>query len=319
MKREGRRAQVDLRTEAKVLSPLISQWKKLYEHGEVDAASFAGAFVLAYLSVRHGRWTGGRLDASAYGGGAVQDVKSSPVRKFEGLEELLGDVSRWFKEEEQEELTVLDILSTLKLDGIKKNKDNLANRSLVCWLLAARPFVLMFRIPSPIEVLKMQARGERVVTMLTSEEELSSKHTAPLRYMEGEKLHSRDALEFLVHDLAHMEKFVDKEVYEEQWDSSGACWSWTRRGLAEVEYCISDMNCCCTHLLKYLKAKLFLARDRSSSFLFHACWAELLRSFGVERGSKEEEAMEGVGFRAMREDESDCIRKHFRSRAGLNK
>ena len=62
----------------------------------------------------------------------------------------------------------------------------------------------------------MQSRRERVVTMFTTAEELSSKHVAPLYYMDGMQNHAKDALEFLLHDLKHMENFVDPACSDEQ-------------------------------------------------------------------------------------------------------
>ena len=62
----------------------------------------------------------------------------------------------------------------------------------------------------------MQANGHRVVTMFLSREELSRCHVAPLKYMSGSRLHSRDPCSFLLHDLAHMEHFCDKDTHLEQ-------------------------------------------------------------------------------------------------------
>ena len=76
--------------------------------------------------------------------------------------------------------------------------------------------MLLFRIPSPMEVLRQQAAGERVVTLFLGREQLSRRHDAALVYMQGEQSHSKDPLEFLLHDLKHMENFVDPATYFEQ-------------------------------------------------------------------------------------------------------
>lgn len=46
--------------------------------------------------------------------------------------------------------------------------------------------------------------------------ELKSKHTSQLGYMEGNKTHERDSLHFVVHDLQHMEHFVNPDIRDEQ-------------------------------------------------------------------------------------------------------
>jgi hypothetical protein len=74
----------------------------------------------------------------------------------------------------------------------------------------------MHEIPTPMQVLKQQANGERVVTLFLNKSELLSKHVSKLNYMAGEIEHPRDALEFLLHDLKHMEHFINEEIYEEQ-------------------------------------------------------------------------------------------------------
>jgi hypothetical protein len=164
---------------------------------------------------------------------------------------------------------------------------SLSNRINVCiheWLLGRRPCVLTVdRIPFPMEVLRMQAAGTRVVTMFTSVENLMKEHVSQLAYMSGEKMHSRDALDFLCHDLLHMELFVNSngtyveqvglfsslaamnpyrffikkycrsapasEEWGESFDRDGAhLWQ-------ELQYCFSDMNTWVPHILAYLKAK----------------------------------------------------------------
>ena len=62
----------------------------------------------------------------------------------------------------------------------------------------------------------MQSNRERVVTMFTNHTDLASKHVAPLYYMNGMQHHAKDALEFLLHDLKHMENFVDPVCCDEQ-------------------------------------------------------------------------------------------------------
>eukprot|EP00602_Paraphysomonas_sp_CaronLab_P005947 CAMPEP_0185035098 /NCGR_PEP_ID=MMETSP1103-20130426/25846_1 /TAXON_ID=36769 /ORGANISM="Paraphysomonas bandaiensis, Strain Caron Lab Isolate" /LENGTH=296 /DNA_ID=CAMNT_0027572023 /DNA_START=308 /DNA_END=1198 /DNA_ORIENTATION=+ len=139
------------------------------------------------------------------------------------------------------------------------------------------PVILMTEIPTPMEVLRMQADGNRVVTMFTSVEQLSTCHVAKLQYMAGDQLHSRDPFEFLVHDIKHMYHFKDQATYDEQVGFFRAILSINAGkpkrffcGLFptdemlwyELEYLISDMNCYLPHLMKYLLAKLLSAAER---------------------------------------------------------
>ncbi|CAE7420739.1 unnamed protein product [Symbiodinium microadriaticum] len=143
------------------------------------------------------------------------------------------------------------------------------------------------RIPTPMEVLRMQAAGERVVTMFLTKEELSSFHVAKLHYMSGQQLCAKDAVDFLVHDLHHMDHFTDPSTRDEQVGffrailgiGSGRPKQFFRSLFPEddyiwfeLEYLVSDMNCYVPHLMKYLLAKLinavkrkYVAADRASN------------------------------------------------------
>lgn len=120
-----------------------------------------------------------------------------------------------------------------------------------------------------------QARGERVVTMFLSIDELSRCHVSKLRYMTGSQEHARDPLEFLLHDIRHMEHFVLADTYWEQvgfFDAMARIspdesvkeffvktLGYSKTFWYELEYVISDMNCYSTHLLRYLHAKWIVA------------------------------------------------------------
>ena len=100
--------------------------------------------------------------------------------------------------------------------GIKKNVDNFVNRTIVLWTLGRLPFILLHRIPTPMDVLSMQSKGTRVITLFLTERELAKSHTANLYYMRGNPLHSREPLEFLIHDMTHMQHFMDPNIHLEQ-------------------------------------------------------------------------------------------------------
>lgn len=183
--------------------------------------------------------------------------------------------------------------------------------SLVKWVKGQCPLILLFYIPSPMEVLRMQAKGTRVVTMLREIEQLKVLHSSPLTYMDDQPIHSRDALMFLLHDLKHIELFIRSDIFKEQVGffhsmnrlNGGKVKSFfcqysgkdNKTLWSKIEYVISDMNTYSLHLLKYLKAKCMMEDRRKEDeedsgknqvwFNFDECWSNLLDSFGIIEGN----------------------------------
>jgi hypothetical protein len=100
-----------------------------------------------------------------------------------------------------------------------------------------------------------------------------------LTYMSGHRSHERDGLEFLLHDMQHMEHFRnDKQLYHEQVGffasiellgrEKGVKYFFTsslgydKQLWLELEYVISDMNTYVTHLMSYILAKMLFATER---------------------------------------------------------
>lgn len=110
---------------------------------------------------------------------------------------------------------------------------------------------LLFHVPTSIEVLRAQARGERCVSALISREEI-------LEFEED----GRDFLSFLIHDLVHAQHFfADPESSQRQIKFAREMLPLVEAGVflntslqAEFEYLISDMNSHVVHLLKTLKS-----------------------------------------------------------------
>ncbi len=314
----------ELAHEATVLSPLFTAWRALFTQGSILDCDFAAAYILAYAAMRSkpGKWCKGALKhvPSSNGHAGKLDVHfragCAQIQEFPDLIRLLGPdtLTRWLGHAYSERL-VLEIFQTVRINGINKNKGDYVNQSLLAWGRAERPLELMFRIPSPMQVLRRQACGLRVVTFFTTESELSRTHTAPLEYMDhGLTEHSRDPLHFACHDLQHIEHFCAPDLYGEQvgffkcllrLNEGNPKEFFEQQGFGqecprlwkELEYCISDMNTYSTHLLKYLRQKWILAdggpaTSRSDSFT--RGWNALLVSFGVEIDSALARAMVAV-------------------------
>jgi hypothetical protein len=178
-------------------------------------------------------------------------------------------------------MTILDVVNEVALAGIKGNKGSrLVNETLLQWCLGRRPFCLMIdKIPSAMEVLRMQAKGERVISIIMRNEvDMDKLHTSPLVYFDsGSSDHEKDSLEFAVHDLYHMDNFSMAAIHAEQvgffkcmaglnnGDPRGFFLSTLGLDLLlwqQLEYLISDMNAFLPHLLFYLLAKIVAAVDR---------------------------------------------------------
>jgi hypothetical protein len=129
--------------------------------------------------------------------------------------------------------------------------------ALSAWLRGEWRLSLTERIPSPEEVLVMQAEGRRPVTVTTDYPRL-------LRPV----LKKPNGFAFFVHDLEHGFKFFhDRKLHEGQRKFFGLILQTVRQGLfspylgdqvfaEKFDYLISDMNTHVVHSLRYLGAIL---------------------------------------------------------------
>jgi len=134
-------------------------------------------------------------------------------------------------------------------------------RGLVAWSNGERDVVVMDRVPSAREVLALQARGWRCVSLLDD-----GAVTAP----------HADGLAFALHDLCHLEKFVDPEHHagqvgffatleramdREAWRDleGGFDDAWAR----DRDHVAADMNGSAIFLFAALKMKLKMAVRRA--------------------------------------------------------
>jgi hypothetical protein len=149
------------------------------------------------------------------------------------------------------------------------------------WLKGEWPLELMLHIPSPTEVLAMQVKGSRPVTLVVGE----SRMLRPV-------LTKTNGFQFLVHDLEHAHKFfADPVLHDSQRllfaklaEATDAPWltdfltdSVFRQ---KFEYLISDMNTHPMHSLLYLRAILveaYLKREGKcvTEALSPGAWKEI--------------------------------------------
>jgi hypothetical protein len=129
--------------------------------------------------------------------------------------------------------------------------------ALAAWLRGEWPLTLAERIPAPMEVLAMQIRGTRPVTV-----------TADYPRLLRPVLKKANGLDFMVHDLEHAFKFFHSpELHAAQRKFFGLMFRAVRQGIfdpyrrdpvfsAQFDYVISDMNTHVVHSLRFLAATL---------------------------------------------------------------
>jgi len=348
-KRQRTKPAPSLEAEAAVLAPILAACKAEHDAGTLTDHDFVGVFLLCYMAIRRpGAWAGGPLATPFAAHGSSRTLSSIP-----GLMVLLGEeyLERKLKQPANS-IPVMAPFAHLQFVGIRKSSKrahaaNFLNAAMVGWSLGQRPFRLMHSVPTPSQVLRQQAEGSRVVTLLWRPTELASRHEALLAYMgDGQRPHAMDAFEFLVHDIKHMENFLDPELHLEQVGFFRALarlggvatdgrvrlrrffceeWGLDQRLWDEMEYVISDMNCAVCHLLQYTLAKIIRAIERQNPQLgtseirdrVASMWDAMLAPAGMT-GAVAEAArgMVGTAFRErgpMADEEAAALRSFFQN------
>lgn len=138
-----------------------------------------------------------------------------------------------------------------------------ASTALLRWLQRAWPLRLREDVPDPVEILRLQARGERAVTVLTEWPRLCQ----PV-------LGKRDGFAFFLHDLEHAHRFFhDPVLHDAQRTFFAGLAALHERGvfaryledavfMKKFHYLISDMNTHPEHARQYLRAILIECHGR---------------------------------------------------------
>eukprot|EP00929_Paragymnodinium_shiwhaense_P093673 TRINITY_DN53895_c0_g1_i1.p1 TRINITY_DN53895_c0_g1~~TRINITY_DN53895_c0_g1_i1.p1 ORF type:complete len:601 (+),score=86.93 TRINITY_DN53895_c0_g1_i1:89-1891(+) len=252
------------------LRPRLQVLKRLYLDGCLSPPDACVAYIITYLQVRFGagRWLVGVRKAPP-------DVSAAGVTMEDGEhtsmlidDERFRDAFPALVDKDWAKLGLNPATATLRdLVDVARFRQ-LADHVSVClanFYRGRRPLELRWRIPTPAELLQMQARGRRVVSCLISEKALQS------------VFGHRDCLEMLVHDLSHMEKFVEHGAYWQQVGfftfleevalrAHSERWAalYGNRWRLSWRYVSSDMNAVATHLLNTLKSQLQVAAARAT-------------------------------------------------------
>lgn len=159
------------------------------------------------------------------------------------------------------EFSLSPTIEFLRLYNWKGQSDRI-RRSLFHWHQGHYPLVLWERIPTPLELLRLQAQGKRVITVFKKASEWQQIH------------HGKSAWEFTVHDLIHADHFFqdpDRRAGQiafyqfvlEQWEH-GMIHSLRQHCPEQFDYLISDMNSHPQHLYQTLKALCLVARKKEN-------------------------------------------------------
>lgn len=132
---------------------------------------------------------------------------------------------------------------------------------VAAWSRGERRVVVLDHVPSPLDVLALQARGARCVTLLP-DERVPAPH--------------EDGFAFALHDLCHLENFVDPEHHAAQvgfFATVHAAWvaghhaelvaRYDEAFARDLEHVACDMNGCSIFLFAALKMKVKMAVRRA--------------------------------------------------------
>jgi hypothetical protein len=141
-------------------------------------------------------------------------------------------------------------------------------RGLVAWANGERDVVLLDTVPLPRRILELQAEGRRCVSLLPDGAGIVPAYGVPRGAPDA-------GLAFLLHDLCHLEKFVDPAHHAGQKGffgallsaSGSAAWHvldarFDEAWRSDVDHIGADMNGACIFLFAALKMKLKMASRR---------------------------------------------------------
>ena len=218
------------------LAAAISNITSCWRAGQLHDAAFAAWYFLHWQIHLHGR----RFAARRF----KHDARSDPAQWLDGLAQAHGAA--------RDEL-LIRYVERYQFLGVNPN----VNIALAQWLQGRWPLVLCEHVPLPDEVLDLQARGLRSVTLICD----AARARLPV-------LRKPDAFAFMIHDLEHAYKFFHApRLHALQRGLFAVLQAARQRGVfapyardaefrARFDYLISDMNTHPVHSLQYLRAIL---------------------------------------------------------------
>lgn len=213
-------------------------------------------YILLFLRIRHPKnWLQKKANFTA---------RPSEIFLLDIIPEEFN-LNDWEKEKLQG-LCAKDLFHHYNLKGIPLA----VNRTILNWANGAWNIQLLNHIPNPRELLRMQVKNTRCITLTTNHDEID-------RLV----LSSRDPLSFVLHDLHHADHFFNQDeslkgqlgfysLVNQIYDQPQLKKSLKEdtQFKAEFEYVVSDMNAYVIHLFKCFKSAFIRTDAESSDPLF---------------------------------------------------
>lgn len=225
-----------------------------FQNGTISPAEFTAIYIIIVLAHRNpGTWLGAKR---------LETVTPTHNLNY-SLEHLISS----FEPNIQRRLMGFKTIGEVFQSFAFKATPLSVNRSILGWSNGQYGLELMFRIPSPAEVLNQQKQGRRCVTVILDKNRAS-------KLILGE----RDALGFCMHDLIHADHFYhNNHTYVGQLGFYGFldfCMNQnhfdellkTEKFESEFEYLIADMNAYAIHLMKCFKSALIHYHSEGPAF-----------------------------------------------------
>eukprot|EP00762_Andalucia_godoyi_P003565 ANDGO_04258.mRNA.1 hypothetical protein GUITHDRAFT_108701 len=243
----------ELREEAEHLFPKLEVLLRMWNSRVLSDGEMAACYILLFLQKRRKFWIGGVLPSSLRPAPerAVGQSISAPLNRIPS-----AVLSLEHPRIKSMDVTLYELFATFQLKSLP-----LFVNSVICgWIAGSYPLILDAgeEVPSGLQMLRAQGIGRRIVSMVVQKD----------RMLNGYIHEKMDAFEFMLHDLAHADRFYrDQQVCNGQVGVFAAL----ERGFdalemfpqmcsldAEfdhgLEYVCADMNAYSVHLWKCSKA-----------------------------------------------------------------
>ena len=219
-------------------------WLAAFQQNNLTGVELSAIYLLLYTTAWRGPlWHNGLKYQDSLG------TQKSAV--------MIGDLQLQHVPSAVTQLTVMEVVSCTRLRGVSAR----AQRALLGWHAGTYSVRLSFEVPEALELLQLQARGERVVTLFVTPDKMAQKNL------------ERDPLTFLLHDLEHADEFFHDplrfheqklfyaELHQKFGEGQFSEALQDEKFKHEFDYVISDMNSHPAHLRATLA---FLLRDHTS-------------------------------------------------------
>lgn len=223
---------------------------------QLSPCDFTTLYLLLFLRIKHPKnW--------------LQPKSSAPKNQNSTIKkELLSIIPESFllnewETQKLEGLDAIDLFSSFHLKAVPLS----INRTMLNWYHGLWSIESLEFIPSPRQLLKLQVKNTRCITLITDPSSIASL-----------VLESRDPLSFLLHDLMHADQFFSQveslkgqlgfyKLLNNIYDRSElkSLLKNDEHFKKEFEYVASDMNAYVIHLFKCLKSSIYRTEPKSGA------------------------------------------------------